>query len=158
MGRVARNGRDTSGAGPWSTTLPAGARSATFTRLRAWDSYALSVQAINRVGPGPVVTRWVTITDPRPSAPTSVTAVPGDAEVTVTWRAPMNLTDSVTGYRIRSYPVPGDTAQSSVTVPASARRAVVTGLTNGRAYRFDVTALNRAGAGVPSGRTPAVTP
>lgn len=156
--RVSRDGRDTHGTEAWATTLPADTRSFTFAHLRAWDTYTLSVQAINRAGTGPAGTRTVTIVDPRPSAPASVRARPGDASVTLDWEPPLHLAGSVTGYRIRRYGVSGNTVQSTVTVAASARSVTLTGLVNGTPYRFDVAAINAAGAGVPSDRTAPLVP
>lgn len=50
---VGRDGTDSGGGGPWSTSLPASARSQTFTLLRPDTTYTLSVRAINVVGAGP---------------------------------------------------------------------------------------------------------
>jgi hypothetical protein len=155
--RVSRNGRDSGGAGPWSTTVPASARTFTFTHLNVWDTYALTVQAINSVGTGPAATRSVTITAATPSAPTTVRATPGKGSVTVTWRPPL-YGSAPTGYRIRRYAATGTTVQATTTVAASARSFTATGLTNGTPYRFDVTAINGWGTGRPSAITSAVIP
>lgn len=62
--RLSRNGTDSKGTGPWSTVLPATARSFTFGNLVPGSSYELSVQAINGIGTG--AARSATVTVPRP--------------------------------------------------------------------------------------------
>jgi hypothetical protein len=52
----------------------------------------------------------------------------------------------------------GTTQVWAVTVAGDASGAVVTGLTNGVAYKLTVTATNAAGAGPASARSAAVTP
>ncbi|MDP9433980.1 MAG: fibronectin type III domain-containing protein [Actinomycetota bacterium] len=59
--RVARDGTDASGTGPWSTTVAASARSFTFTNLVAGATYRLSVQAVTAVGTGPAGSASVTL-------------------------------------------------------------------------------------------------
>ena len=59
--RVARDGTDAGGAGPWSTTVAAGARSHTFASLVPGAVYELSVQVINAVGTGTAGTARVTM-------------------------------------------------------------------------------------------------
>ena len=59
--RVARDGTDAGGAGPWSMTVAAGARSHTFASLVPGAVYELSVQAINAVGTGTAGTARVTM-------------------------------------------------------------------------------------------------
>ncbi len=49
---VARDGTDSGGAGPWSRTVPATARSQTFTSLLVGQGYSLSVRPITEAGPG----------------------------------------------------------------------------------------------------------
>lgn len=53
--RVARDGTDTNGTGPWSTTVAATTRSYTFTRLFDGTGYHLSVAAVTAAGAGPAV-------------------------------------------------------------------------------------------------------
>jgi hypothetical protein len=89
-----------------------------------------------------------------PGSPTKVSAVAGNAQATVSWTAPGSDGGSpITGYTVTS--VPG-----SITVGASATAtsATVTGLTNGTAYRFYVTASNANGTSAPSATSDSVTP
>ncbi|MCX6527387.1 MAG: S8 family serine peptidase, partial [Actinobacteria bacterium] len=85
-----------------------------------------------------------------PSAPNSVTSVIGSSQVTLSWGTPS--TDG--GASISNYVVEYSSASGSWTTfshPAStALSLVVTGLTNGTAYSFRVSATNSVGTSVPS--------
>jgi Lamin Tail Domain/Fibronectin type III domain len=81
-----------------------------------------------------------------PGPPTSVTARAGHQLAKVTWDAPTPDDPSITGYTVTSSPA--DTP--AVTVDSTARTATVTGLTNGSAYTFTVTATNPDGPSLPS--------
>ncbi|PWJ46433.1 Papain family cysteine protease [Quadrisphaera granulorum] len=58
---VGRNGFDSKGNGPWSTTKSSTSRSQTFTNLRPGGTYVLSVAAVTGQGKGNVATVTVTI-------------------------------------------------------------------------------------------------
>jgi hypothetical protein len=74
--------------------------------------------------------------------------------VTVSWTAPSSDGGSpITGYTVTS--VPGAKTAST---GGSAATAEVTGLTNGVAYRFTVTATNASGTSPPSASSDPVTP
>lgn len=82
-----------------------------------------------------------------PGAPTIVTAAPGDTQATVTFTAPTSDGGSaVTKYTATSTPggFIGTLAQ------AAGGSITVTGLTNGTAYTFNVTATNTVGKSGPS--------
>lgn len=97
-------------------------------------------------GPGP--------TPVPPSAPTFVTAEPGDASATLTWRVPADPGSSgVTSYEVTSSPAGGVCTTQAPTLTCN-----VTGLTNGTAYTFTVRALNAAGWGPWSTASNTVTP
>ena len=154
---VGRDGTDAGSQGPITRTVYSTARSATFTNLRTTDRYTLSVQPTNSAGPGPIVTAVATFPAPTPDAPTAVAATRGNASATVTWTAPARVGSSpITGYRVRRYS--STVLQATTTVASGARALVVTGLTNGSSYTFDVTAINAAGVGPASTVTPAVVP
>ena len=86
------------------------------------------------------------------SPPVWVQATPGNGQVAVSWIAPHATGGaSVTGYTVTAAPG-GATCTSSTT------SCVVTGLTNGVAYTFSVTATNGAGVSAASSTSAAVTP
>jgi hypothetical protein len=93
-----------------------------------------------------------------PAAPTGVSATAGDGFATVRWTAPPNSGSPVTGYTVTPYV--GTTAQTPMTVTGNppATTATVTGLTNGTAYTFKVTATNAIGTSPASAASNAVTP
>ncbi|WP_312564424.1 DUF4347 domain-containing protein [Diaphorobacter sp.] len=87
-----------------------------------------------------------------PGAPAIGTATAGDTAATVTFTAPASAGGAaITGYTVTSAP-PGGTGTGAAS-PIS-----VTGLTNGVAYTFTVTATNSAGTGPASAASNAVTP
>ena len=86
-----------------------------------------------------------------PGAPTGVTATAGNGQATVSWTAPSsNGGSAITSYTVTPYI--GTAAQTPVTVTGSppATSTTVTGLTNGTAYTFTVTATNSVGTGPAS--------
>jgi hypothetical protein len=93
-----------------------------------------------------------------PAAPGNVTATAGNASATVSWTAPANGGSPITSYTITPYI--GTAAQTPTTVTGTppTTSANVTGLTNGTAYTFTVTARNSVGAGPASAPSGQVTP
>ena len=91
-----------------------------------------------------------------PGAPTNVSGTAGNGSVSLTWSAPaFNGGATITGYTVTSSP--------SVTAPAgctntASTSCTFTGLSNGTAYTFTVTATNSAGTSVASSSSSAVTP
>jgi hypothetical protein len=77
----------------------------------------------------------------------------------VRWTAPANDGGSaVTGYRVRVVDAAGAQVGTLRSATAGARSLVVTGLVNGRAYRFQVAAVNAAGTSAYSARSNSLTP
>ena len=86
-----------------------------------------------------------------PGAPTSVTASAGNGQATISFTAPSQGGSPITSYTVTSSP-------SSLTGSGALSPITVTGLTNGTAYTFTVTATNSSGAGGASTASNSVTP
>ena len=110
-------------------------------------SYLAGTATVN-TAPGPSPTA--------PSAPTGVSAVPGDGEAVVSWLAPNNGGSPIISYTVTPYV--GAVAQTPDTFVSTATTQTVTGLTDGTAYTFTVIATNTVGPSAPSAASSAVTP
>jgi hypothetical protein len=121
----------------------------------ATDSFTYTVGDLN-YGEA-TATVHVTVAAPRrPGAPIVGTVSPGKASAVVRWAAPADPGNSaISGYVVRAYS--HGTLVRSTTTAAGARRATVSGLTNGRAYTFRVAATNAFGTGALSSASRAVT-
>ena len=141
----------------------AGATSLVVTGLTNGTAYHFQVAAINSAGTGAfsassnAVTPSSGVTVPGP--PTIGTATAGSSSATVRWTAPANNGGSaVTGYSVMVL----DSAEQQVGAlrpsGAGTTSLVVTGLTSGSAYHFQVAAINSAGTGAFSASSNTVTP
>jgi Ca2+-binding RTX toxin-like protein len=146
-------------------TVPVGVTtSLNVTGLTNGTAYTFDVRAVNGAGTGTASARSVAVT---PTAPVTGTApgapaigapTAGNATATVRWTAPTATGGSaITGYSVRAYAGTGTTVFRTQAVGV-ATSAVITGLTNGTAYTFDVRAVNAVGTGAASARSAAVTP
>jgi subtilisin family serine protease len=91
-----------------------------------------------------------------PGTPTGVSAVAGNASAAVTWTPPSGGDSAITSYTVIAYG--GTIAARTTTVLAPATSVTVTGLTNGTAYTFTVTASTASDAGPPSAASAPITP
>ncbi len=90
-----------------------------------------------------------------PGAPTGLTATRGDAEVTLSWKAPDDGGSAITRYEYQ------DDGGAWASTDATSTTYTVTGLANGRIYKFKVRAVNGVGPGDESAPvivTPATVP
>ena len=93
-----------------------------------------------------------------PAAPTSVVATAGNQSAVLTWSAPANNGSPLTSYTITPYI--GSAAQATTVVTGSppVTTGTVSGLTNGTAYTFTVSATNGVGTGPASASSNPITP
>jgi uncharacterized repeat protein (TIGR02543 family) len=89
-----------------------------------------------------------------PSAPVNVSGVAGDGSVTVSWDPPADSGS----FAVTNYEVVASPGGRVCLVDALALSCVVSGLTNGTAYTFEVRALNGAGWGAWSQASAPVIP
>ena len=118
------------------------ATSSTIGGLTAGASYTFTVTATNAVGTSNPSSASNSVTTPTvPGAPAIGTATPGTGQATLTWTAPAsNGGSAITGYVVTPYI--GAAAQTQQTFVSTATTEVVTGLTNGTSYTFNVAATN----------------
>ena len=94
------------------------------------------------------------ITTSEPGAPGNVAAAPGAGQVTLSWAAPAKIGGSaITGYQYRRSSDGGTTWSPDWTDIASSATAtshLVTGLTGGTTYTFQLRAVNTQGSGLHS--------
>jgi hypothetical protein len=94
-----------------------------------------------------------------PGAPTIGSPAFGNASATVRWTAPANDGGSpVTGYQVRVLDLTGAQVGALHPADATATSLLVTGLTNGTTYVFQVAATNAVGTGPNSALTSLVVP
>ena len=134
--------------GPWTTVPDSGPETTahTVTDLENGTAYGFQVRAVNAGGTGPASAEaTATLVPPQPA---DLTAVAGDGLVQLTWTA--IATASGWEYRLRL----GDGEWEPWTaVPESGPETAghtVADLEHGKAYRFQVRAVNAGGAGPAS--------
>jgi hypothetical protein len=134
------------------------------TQSRITGTGAAAIELVIEGDPGEAALTAMAVMPSLPGAPTDVTAVAGNGQVSLTWKAPA----STGGAPISTYIIArssdggrGWTLVDSVNLGTrlpNATSATVTGLANGTAYVFRVAAVNIAGMGLPSEPSAPVTP
>ena len=134
--------------------------SCTIMGLTNGTSYVVKVVAQNAVGESlPSANSAAVIPVTVPGRPGYVSAVRGDAQLTVAWPAPTSIGGTpITSYAV-SYSSNGGTSWTLFERAAStALSCTVTGLTNGTPYVVKVVAQNAVGDGLPSANSMPITP
>jgi uncharacterized protein (TIGR02145 family) len=123
------------------------------TGLTNGIAYTFTVTATNANGTGPASSASNSVTPSTvPGPPIIGTATAGNAKATVTFTSPgSNGGSAITGYTVTSSP-------GGFTAMGSASPIAVTGLTNGTAYTFTVTATNANGTGLASTASNSIIP
>lgn len=94
-----------------------------------------------------------------PGPPTAVAAAPGPGLATVSWSAPAwDGGAALTSYTVTAYTAGKPPLVLTVTGLPLPETVIVSGLVNGAAYTFNVSATNRVGAGPQSLPSDAITP
>jgi hypothetical protein len=126
-------------------------------------SYDFQVSATNTAGTGPYSAIVSATTLALPDAPTNLTAVPGLQSVSLTWDAPLNNGGTpITSYSVQ-YRISGMTPPSPwiptppISVSGATPYYVVSSLSDGTSYDFQVSATNTAGTGPYSAIVSATT-
>ena len=152
-----------SGGAPVSATVGSDERGATVTNLPP-DRYRVAVFSVGggESSPASHPAEPVTISTADPSAPTNLAAQAGNASVQLSWDPPQDTGGGpIDLYRIREFRSPGQTfpeAPVETTVAGDVTTLTLSGLTNGRPYRFTVQAVNGHGDGAVSAPSDPVTP
>ena len=93
------------------------------------------------------------------SAPTSLAATGGNAQVSLAWTAPSyNGGSAITDYSVQFSSNGGSTWSNFSRTASTTASQIVTGLTNGTAYVFRVAGINTNGTGTYTAASTAVTP
>ena len=135
------------GVSQTSVTFASTATSQVITGLSNTKSYTFRVQAHNQIGWGPLSVASAPVTVGAPTAPTAVSAVPGNSAATVHWMTPASTNGSaISRYVVTPYV--GGVAQATHTFTSTT--GTITGLSNGTTYAFEVAATNGNGTGPQS--------
>jgi hypothetical protein len=130
---------------PGSFTATGTASAITVTGLTNGTPYYFQVTATNSVGTGVASNNTNSVTPSAsatvPGAPTSVSAIGGNAQGTVSFSPPLSNGGSVIEYYTATS-VPGSFSATGAASPIT-----VTGLSNGTSYYLAVTATNAVGTG-----------
>jgi hypothetical protein len=91
------------------------------------------------------------------SAPTSLAATSGNAQLSLSWTAPSyNGGSAITGYSVEYTPSGG--SPQTVSTGSTSTSYTLTGLTNGTAYTVKVAGVNAGGTGTFTAASSSVTP
>ena len=151
------------GPDSWAELLKDTGSAATRHKISGLDNgtkYNFRIAAINRAGVSPNSKASASVAPATlPQPPTNLVAVADSGTVNLRWSAPTEDGGSaVSGYRIQVRI--GTSAWATIERAAAGKRTsrTVTGLTDGRSYRFRVAAINDVGTSEFSSPSPDVIP
>ncbi len=133
----------TATASPGGATCSTGGLSCTVGGLTNGTTYSFTVKATNAIGAGPASNALSATPATAPGAPTLASATAGNTTVALLWSASSNGGSPITSYTATASP-------GGATCSTSALSCTISGLTNGTAYSFTVTATNAVGTGPAS--------
>lgn len=145
----------------WTTFSRAASTSttATVTGVTNGTSYVFRVAAVNSVGVGSFTAASATVVPTAgvspPTAPSGVSAVPGNASLNVTWTASSNASAETT-YLVQYSTDSGNTWSAGATVTGTTTSTILTGLRNNVSYWIRVAATNAAGTNLSSMSVPSI--
>ena len=151
-----KTGAQNAAYGAW-TSVPGGTGSTTsytVTGLEGSTTYTFQLRAVNAAGGG--AARTADSDHTAPAKPTGLTAAAGFERVTLSWTNPAgggDLTGTEYRYQPKSSTDSGWTDWTATSAVAASQ--VVTGLSNGVRYTFEVRAVNASGDGAASDRATA---
>lgn len=119
-------------------------------------TYPVVYKVTDKAGNSTEVTRNVIVAPRIPSQPTGLNGVGGMFNATINWTAPANNGAPITDYKIE-YSIDGINWVVFNHPASAATTATVTGLQDGTAYQFRVSALNSVGYSLPSASISATT-
>ena len=121
------------------------------TGLTNGTAYTFTVVATNLVGTGASSAASAAVTPAgNPGTPTGLAATAGDGQVGLSWTAPAANGTAIIDYTIERSLAGANVWTTFTDGTSAATTASVTGLTNGTAYDFRVTAVNAVGSGSAS--------
>ncbi len=154
---------------PWAIIIGSSQTTATHevTGLTNGLTYQFEVRAVNRNGPGAASETGPTTLATTPGRPRSLTATPGNRQVTLSWTASNDGGSPVVAWQFRLIPADGVTTFSApdaavaspawVTIPnsnAETDQYTVMSLNNATTYTFQVRAVNARGGGSAAESSP----
>lgn len=141
------------------TRIPTTTNSYVQTGLTAATNYYFIVTALNSAGESVASTQVSAATasvppvSAVPVAPTGVSAVGGTNQTTVKW----STVSGATSYNLYWSKTAGVTPATGTKIAGATTPAVLTGLADGTAYYYIVTAVNSTGESIASGQVTATT-
>ena len=143
-------------AGAQVRTCTTAALTCTLSSLSNGTTYYVSIQSQNAAGLSARSARVAVVPSLLPGAVSAVTGVASNGQVSVSWTPGSVGASAINDYTVW-YASGGSYVQFSDGVSTSTS-AVVTGLTNGTPYTFEIYAVNTGGTGPVSAPSAAITP